>query len=307
MSFYNQQKPPQMNQRFTFPNTGPPIFSTGPNPVFHANATPPYQLQPSQAKPTPPPLANQSAQYQTGPYRSLKGLFDGANWKCNCNPRRIAAKFQVKKESANKGRWFYRCGNSMGNDGPDKCSLFLWEDEEVMRRQTHPESDPPGPTMNTGNASAPTPEALQQQNFNTSQPSHQSQLSQPSYQLPPRQMLHNYNNSSIFPQGSTSASGLTTPAITPSKRQSSRPSNIQTAYKAPSPYSSPLHSPPESPTTFSQRVQPPRQAKSPKGKSVAFETSSEATSEEEYDSDATTESLEDEEYETESWGDDVPR
>jgi hypothetical protein len=301
MSFANQQYPHHQRLDYTFPNTGPPIFRSGSDPVFTANSGAPYRLhspQPSQhqsqAQSTPPPLTTQSVKYQTGPYRSLKGLWDGTNWLCNCNPRKITVKFQVKKESSNKGRWFYRCGNTMGNDGPDKCSLFLWEDDqEVQKRQSHPECDPSGP-VNTANTYIP-PLSSQRPNVTAT--------SQQTHYIPSKLTFD--NNPATFAQGSSAVSGLTTPAITPSKRQSSGPSNTNATYRAPSPYSSPLHSPPGSPTIFSQRVQPPRQARSPNGKSVAFDDESEDSSTE-YDSEtntSTTESFEDDE--TESWEDDT--
>eukprot|EP00983_Pelagomonas_calceolata_P123007 1160962-Pelagomonas_calceolata.AAC.11 len=40
---------------------------------------------------------------------------------CKCGARTIC--FQVKKETANKGRWFYRCNL-------DRCDFFQWADKK---------------------------------------------------------------------------------------------------------------------------------------------------------------------------------
>lgn len=59
----------------------------------------------------------------------LNGLFSDENWKCNCNPRLPAVKFQVKKEGPNKGRWFYTCQEPKET----ACGFFLWDDKAKSR------------------------------------------------------------------------------------------------------------------------------------------------------------------------------
>lgn len=49
-------------------------------------------------------------------------------WLCDCNPRLPALYLQVKKESANKGKWFYTCQGR-------KCKFFLWADEAKARER----------------------------------------------------------------------------------------------------------------------------------------------------------------------------
>lgn len=63
-----------------------------------------------------------------GPGRTgrLKGLFDRI-WYCDCTPRLPAERFCVKKESPNKGRYFYTCQQT------DKCGFFLWAEEAQVR------------------------------------------------------------------------------------------------------------------------------------------------------------------------------
>lgn len=62
---------------------------------------------------------------------SPKGLFADGIWHCDCIPSRLPAeKFQVKKESPNKGRWFYTCQQSERS-----CNFFLWEDDAKPREE----------------------------------------------------------------------------------------------------------------------------------------------------------------------------
>ncbi|RPA78933.1 hypothetical protein BJ508DRAFT_151087 [Ascobolus immersus RN42] len=301
MTFNYQQNPQQRQQQqkdYTFHGNGPPIFSSGPKPVFpaNANAAPPYTPQPPQppqqqfqAQTPPQSSPLQPVQNQPTYFRSLKGLWDGTQWLCNCNPRKVASKLQVKKDGPTKGKWFYKCGNFTGAEGPDKCNLFLWEDE-VMQRQSRPESDPaPSGSMNTAtNVHAPAALSYQPNNGTA------SQFSQPSYQLPYQRPPHQGSGpgfgsgSGPIAQGFNTTAGLTTPATSPTKRPSSGPSNIRNAYRPATPdYGTPLHSPSGSPPTFSQRVQPQRQAKSPKGKTVAFDKQHTDEEEEEEDEEDT--------------------
>ncbi|KAJ5902756.1 hypothetical protein N7495_003284 [Penicillium taxi] len=56
----------------------------------------------------------------------LNGLFKDGSWRCNCNDRPIAAKYEVKKEGRNKGRFFYTCQKK-------GCTFWLWADEAIPR------------------------------------------------------------------------------------------------------------------------------------------------------------------------------
>lgn len=49
----------------------------------------------------------------------------------NCSPRLPASHFQVKKESANKGRWFYTCQEPK----EQSCGFFLWDDDAKSREK----------------------------------------------------------------------------------------------------------------------------------------------------------------------------
>ncbi|KAF2498955.1 hypothetical protein BU16DRAFT_524968 [Lophium mytilinum] len=60
-----------------------------------------------------------------------KGLFEDGTWKCDCTPRLPAIHLQTKKETANKGRWFYKCQKSQ--DDEECCNFFLWEDAAKPR------------------------------------------------------------------------------------------------------------------------------------------------------------------------------
>lgn len=43
----------------------------------------------------------------------------------DCSPRLPAQRFQVKKDSPNRGKWFYTCQKT----GDKKCGFFLWEED----------------------------------------------------------------------------------------------------------------------------------------------------------------------------------
>ncbi|KAH8593636.1 hypothetical protein B0O99DRAFT_207186 [Bisporella sp. PMI_857] len=58
----------------------------------------------------------------------LMGIFQDGKWFCNCNPRLPAAIFEAKKETKNKGRWFYTCQRS-------QCKMFLWRDSAIAREK----------------------------------------------------------------------------------------------------------------------------------------------------------------------------
>lgn len=63
--------------------------------------------------------------------RPKKGRFIDGVWHCNCDPRLPASHFQVKKDSANKGRWFYCCTNPKET----QCGFFLWEEHAKLREE----------------------------------------------------------------------------------------------------------------------------------------------------------------------------
>ncbi|KAK5127205.1 hypothetical protein LTR85_008567 [Meristemomyces frigidus] len=61
----------------------------------------------------------------------LRGLFADGIWHCDCTPRLPAEHFKVKKEGANKGRWFYTCQNQE----PKRCGFFLWDEDAKPREE----------------------------------------------------------------------------------------------------------------------------------------------------------------------------
>ncbi|KAI5209076.1 hypothetical protein E4T39_00951 [Aureobasidium subglaciale] len=85
--------------------------------------------------------------------QKLTGLFANGTWHCDCDcdPRLPAEHFQVKKDSANKGRWFYTCQNGEGR----KCGFFLWDDDAKPREaaavlsnsRNEPRSEPDKPSF----------------------------------------------------------------------------------------------------------------------------------------------------------------
>ncbi|MCJ1469629.1 hypothetical protein MMC07_008264 [Pseudocyphellaria aurata] len=70
----------------------------------------------------------------------LKGLFSDGVWKCNCEPRLPAPRFQTKKEGPNHGRWFYKCPKQ-------RCNFFLWDDDarprEMAAASSNSNTEPP--------------------------------------------------------------------------------------------------------------------------------------------------------------------
>ncbi|TGO68413.1 hypothetical protein BOTNAR_0025g00450 [Botryotinia narcissicola] len=84
----------------------------------------PSKVTPSRATPSKAPS------FKATPTKvALNGLFSDGNWQCNCNPRLPAVRFQVKKEGANKGRWFYTCQEPKDSS----CGFFLWDDKAKGR------------------------------------------------------------------------------------------------------------------------------------------------------------------------------
>ncbi|ETS86650.1 hypothetical protein PFICI_00478 [Pestalotiopsis fici W106-1] len=66
------------------------------------------------------------------------GYFTKGQWHCNCQPRLPAVQFQVRRESKNKGRWFYTCqiDRTKGKTGePRKCDFFLWAEDARLREE----------------------------------------------------------------------------------------------------------------------------------------------------------------------------
>ncbi|KFY41539.1 hypothetical protein V495_04895 [Pseudogymnoascus sp. VKM F-4514 (FW-929)] len=80
-----------------------------------------------------PTKSGAGRQFSSSPIkmRSKKGLFVDGVWRCNCSPRLPASHFQVKKESANKGRWFYTCQEPK----EQSCGFFLWDDDAKSREK----------------------------------------------------------------------------------------------------------------------------------------------------------------------------
>lgn len=69
---------------------------------------------------------------------SKEGYFSKGQWLCNCQPRLPAVQFQVKRDSPNKGRWFYTCqiDRTKGKTGePERCDFFLWSDDARVREE----------------------------------------------------------------------------------------------------------------------------------------------------------------------------
>ncbi|KAK2004684.1 hypothetical protein LX36DRAFT_649750 [Colletotrichum falcatum] len=100
------------------------------------------------SSPSPPPSQK----------KRLDGLYMEGNWYCNCTPRQQAAHLQVKKQTANHGRFFYKCEKRRGG-----CTFFLWEDDAKNRAEVSTLTLPPMPTDGvptagtTPTAQAPTP------------------------------------------------------------------------------------------------------------------------------------------------------
>ena len=61
-----------------------------------------------------------------------KGVFVDGIWHCECKPRLPAEHFKVKKETKNKGRWFYTCQNQ----AEKRCDFFLWDEDAKLREES---------------------------------------------------------------------------------------------------------------------------------------------------------------------------
>lgn len=62
---------------------------------------------------------------------TAKGLFVNSSWQCDCDPRLPAEHFEVKKDTPNKGRWFYTCQKK----GEEGCGFFLFDDDAAPRME----------------------------------------------------------------------------------------------------------------------------------------------------------------------------
>jgi hypothetical protein len=60
-----------------------------------------------------------------------RGVFADGIWHCECKPRLPAEHFKVKKETKNKGRWFYTCQNQ----AEKSCGFFLWDEDAKLREE----------------------------------------------------------------------------------------------------------------------------------------------------------------------------
>ncbi|KAF1969157.1 hypothetical protein BU23DRAFT_243681 [Bimuria novae-zelandiae CBS 107.79] len=58
-----------------------------------------------------------------------KGTFLSGVWHCDCTPPLPAVHLQVKKETANKGRWFRSCQKPQ----QQRCKFFLWDSDAHAR------------------------------------------------------------------------------------------------------------------------------------------------------------------------------
>lgn len=79
--------------------------------------------------------------------KTERGRFDNGIWMCDCNPRLPAEHFQVKKESPNKGKWFYTCQRGSTNRPKNQehlhiplskesgCKFFLWDEDAKPREE----------------------------------------------------------------------------------------------------------------------------------------------------------------------------
>lgn len=65
------------------------------------------------------------------PSGNARGLFADGVWHCDCTPRLPAEHFKVKKESKNKGRWFYTCQHAQDK----RCGFFLWDEDAKTREE----------------------------------------------------------------------------------------------------------------------------------------------------------------------------
>lgn len=87
----------------------------------------------------------------------LNGFFDDGVWNCNCRPRLPAARFEVKKQGPNTGRWFYTCQEPNGVG----CKFFLWDETAKEREKravmSNSRTEPlPGAEDRSGSLATPT-------------------------------------------------------------------------------------------------------------------------------------------------------
>ncbi|KAF4505217.1 hypothetical protein G6O67_007189 [Ophiocordyceps sinensis] len=77
----------------------------------------------------PPPRHRRGDSPETPASRKkrLKGLWQGGHWWCNCEPRKKAVLRDVKKDTPNKGRFFWACPVYSG------CDFLLWHEDAVAR------------------------------------------------------------------------------------------------------------------------------------------------------------------------------
>ncbi|TGO12772.1 hypothetical protein BTUL_0082g00160 [Botrytis tulipae] len=119
--------------------------------VFHTpqkrNGATSSKVTPSKATPSSATPSKAPSFKATPTKVALNGLFSDGNWQCNCNPRLPAVRFQVKKEGANKGRWFYTCQEPKDSS----CGFFLWEDKAKGREM--------GAVLNNTRTEPHTPES----------------------------------------------------------------------------------------------------------------------------------------------------
>ncbi|KAM4054878.1 GRF zinc finger domain-containing protein [Hirsutella rhossiliensis] len=100
---------------------------------------------------TPPRRRRHSPETPASQKKRLDGLWQGGHWWCNCEPRKKAALREVKKDTPNKGKFFWAC------PGYPYCSFFLWRDEALVRQagllsaagDAAAEELPPGPKTPT--------------------------------------------------------------------------------------------------------------------------------------------------------------
>ncbi|KAH9909365.1 hypothetical protein F4778DRAFT_227521 [Xylariomycetidae sp. FL2044] len=66
----------------------------------------------------------------------------------NCEPRKPALFKQVKKKTANEGRWFWTCADGNKTD-KNSCDLFIWKEDAQLREQGAAPSNDRGETDTT--------------------------------------------------------------------------------------------------------------------------------------------------------------
>lgn len=108
-----------------------------------------------------------SANYSTKKgWTSKKGAFVEGIWRCDCDPRLPAEKFQTKNGGKNHGRWFLTCQKGK----PKNCGFFLWSDDAKVREEgavlSNSRSEPrsilsPSITANPQTPKKPMPTAQQ--------------------------------------------------------------------------------------------------------------------------------------------------